>query len=161
MHSVVGKKRQSFTILLLLVALLLAGPMLRLRTQAAQGSRAATEAEVFAQLNENRAARGLSRLQWSDTLADCAAVRASEISVRFSHNRPDGRPWYSVNPNAQYGENLIYLTAGGDAATVFATWASSRAHRALFYDAGYTTAAIARYSVNGTDYWVIEFGYGQ
>lgn len=163
-HSVVGEKKQKKhclwrSLALCLLLLLVAGPLLKGGTATAATANEATPTEVFAVLNASRSAKGLPALEWDESLAYCAGVRAQEISVRFSHVRPGGHAWYTVDPDIQYGENLMYTTNSRDASNVFSVWASSPAHRALFYDAYYQTAAIAKYESDGTDYWVIEFGY--
>ena len=162
-HSVVGEKKKLYVrllsaLLLCVTFLFLAGPAATAQAKSTAGNEA-TAKEVFDTLNAARAKQGLDALSWDDTLASCSAVRAQEIRTRFSHVRPDGRQWYTVNADVQYGENLLQTTNSSDAATVFATWTSSKAHRALFYDASYETAAIAKYESGGRDYWVIEFGY--
>lgn len=152
------KTNRRLSVALILMALLVFASV-TIKAQAKSASESASAAQVFEALNAARASQGLSALTWDETLSACAAVRAQEISVCFSHSRPDGSAWFTVNPDVQYGENLMYTTYAADAWTVLNTWASSPAHYALFFDPFYRTAAVARYESGGCNYWVIEFGY--
>jgi hypothetical protein len=64
------------------------------------------EAQALAKVNEIRMANGLSAVQYSASLETTSVVRANEITTKFSHTRPDGSDWYTVNADLQYGENL-------------------------------------------------------
>lgn len=109
--------------------------------------------ELFILINNERAANGLNPLSWNGSLADCANVRASEATTCFSHTRPDGSDWYTVNPSIMYGENLA--TGQDNAQWVFNDWMASPDHRANIMNPGYTTYGSAR--VGNT--WAQEFGY--
>jgi uncharacterized protein YkwD len=111
------------------------------------------EYELFILVNNERAANGLSPLSWSGGLADCAYVRASEAVDCFSHTRPDGSDWWTVNPSIMYGENLA--TGQDNAQWVFNDWMASPDHRANILNPGYTTYGSSR--VGNT--WAQEFGY--
>ena len=77
----------------------------------ASSSQAAIDAcaGVFNLMNQQRAAQGLSALVWSDALTSAAQVRANEITTSFSHTRPNGSDFWTVDSNVQYGENLAKL----------------------------------------------------
>lgn len=111
------------------------------------------EYELFILINNERQANGLEPLSWSGGLADCAYVRASEAATCFSHTRPDGSDWYTVNPSIMYGENLA--TGQDNAQWVFNDWMASPDHRANILNPGYRTYGSAR--VGNT--WAQEFGY--
>jgi len=111
------------------------------------------EYELFILINNERQANGLEPLSWSGGLADCAYVRASEATTCFSHTRPDGSDWYTVNPSIMYGENLA--TGQDNAQWVFNDWMASPDHRANILNPGYRTYGSAR--VGNT--WAQEFGY--
>ena len=87
-----------------------------------------TEAEVIAKVNEIRVANGLNTLRYDASLEASADVRADELTVRFSHTRPDGSDWYTANPDLMYGENLAdgYNTADA----VVNAWMASPEHKA-------------------------------
>ena len=116
-------------------------------------------AETAAALvNEERAEQGLTSLTWSDALTQAAAVRAQECETSFSHTRPDGTDWWTVNSDLMYGENLAYNY--NSAAEVVEAWMNSEGHRANILKSSYTTIGIACYqTAAGKWYWAQEFGY--
>ena len=115
-----------------------------------------TEAEVIAKVNEIRVANGLNTLRYDASLEASAAVRADELTVRFSHTRPDGSDWYTVNPDLMYGENLAdgYNTADA----VVNAWMASPEHKANILKSDFTTVAVSTAVKNGKTYWAQEFG---
>ena len=115
-----------------------------------------TEAEVIAKVNEIRVANGLNALRYDASLEATAAVRANELTVRFSHTRPDGSDWYTVNPDLMYGENLAdgYTTADA----VVHAWMASPEHKANILKPDFTTVAVSSVVKNGKTYWAQEFG---
>ena len=112
---------------------------------------------AFDKVNEIRVANGMSALTWDASLEQAAQVGAAESSTVFSHTRPDGSAWYTVNENVMYGENLAKLYNNAD--DVVNGWMNSAAHKANILKADYKTGAIAVYNVNGQLYWAEEFGY--
>ena len=126
----------------------------------AASSQAALDAcsAVFNIMNQQRVARGLSALTWSDALASAAQVRADECTVSFSHTRPNGTAFWTVDSNVQYGENLAKLYQSADA--VYTAWMNSPTHAANIMDGGYKTVGIAICQTgDGSWYWAQEFGY--
>lgn len=115
--------------------------------------------EALDRVNSQRIAAGLPALVWSDALAVAAEVRANDEMVRsFSHTRPNGGEYWTVNSDIIWGENLAkgYSTADG----VVAAWMASPTHAANILDAGYVTCGIAIYEdADGKLYWAQEFGY--
>ncbi len=112
---------------------------------------------AFNLVNTHRANAGLSALTWSDGLAQAAAVRANEITTSFSHTRPNGSDWWTVNSALQYGENLAKLYNSAD--TVTAAWMNSPTHKANILYGGFKTIGIAIYQGPNGWYWAQEFGY--
>ena len=113
---------------------------------------------AFNLVNQQRASAGLSTLTWSDPLAVAAMVRASELPQLFSHTRPDGSDWWTVNSDIMYGENLAqyYYTADD----VVAAWVASPTHNENLMEPSFRTMGIAVYeSPEGKWYWAQEFGY--
>lgn len=141
---------KSFLRTLLLVAFL--GVMMS-TTGFAQNN---TEAEVIAKVNQIRVANGLNSLRYDASLEGAADVRANESTVRFSHTRPDGSDWYTVNPDLMYGENLAdgYTTADA----VVNAWMASPAHKANILKSDFTTVAVSTTVKDGKTYWAQEFG---
>lgn len=109
-------------------------------------------------VNEQRAMAGAGSLTWDPSLESTSNVRALEASQSFSHTRPDGSPWYTVNSAIMGGENLAY--GFNDAESAMAAWMASPTHADnVLYD-GFTRMAISVYSAdNGTCYWAQEYGY--
>ena len=109
-------------------------------------------------INAQRNGSGLPSLVWSDGLADAAAVRAQEITSVFSHTRPDGSNWWTVNSTLQYGENLAKLYQSSS--SVVNAWMNSPTHRANIMDSSFVTVGMAIYqTADGSWYWAQEFGY--
>ena len=113
--------------------------------------------EALELANQQRAAAGLAPLSWSNGLAAAASVRAAELPVLFSHTRPNGQDWYTVDGNIMFGENLAeYYDTPAD---VVAAWMASPTHRANIMDGEFTTCGIAVYRDGTGLYWAQEFGY--
>ena len=108
-------------------------------------------------VNEQRAAAGLSALTWSNGLESAAMVRAQEIVTTWSHTRPNGSDWWTVNSNLMYGENLAKGYSSADAAV--AGWMASPTHKANIMDGSFKTCGIAIFETGGQWYWAQEFGY--
>ena len=126
----------------------------------AASSQAAIDActAVFNIMNQQRVAQGLSQLSWSDALTSAAQVRANEITTSFSHTRPNGSAFWTVDSNVQYGENLAKLYQSAD--SVYTAWMNSPTHAANIMDGGYKTVGIAICQTgDGSWYWAQEFGY--
>ena len=120
-------------------------------------SQAAAQA-AFDIVNAKRQEAGLSALSWNSGLEQASAVRAVEASESFSHTRPNGSDWWTVNSNLMYGENLAkgYATAG----SAVDAWLASPTHKANIMDAEFTSGAIAIHiGSNGQWFWAQEFGY--
>jgi uncharacterized protein YkwD len=113
--------------------------------------------EAYNEVNEIRAEAGLDELIWDSNLESVANVRAKECSEKFSHIRPNGSQWYTVNSKIQGGENLAY---GFDTAEdAVEAWMNSPTHRDnILYDE-FEKAAISIYEENGIFYWSEQFSY--
>lgn len=113
--------------------------------------------KVFNLVNDARANNNLPALVWSDSLYNCGLVRVVEITNLWSHTRPNGTDWYTVDANLMYGENLGkgYNTAE----ELVNAWMSSPSHKEniLF---GFKTMAVSTYvGSDGKIYVAQEFGY--
>lgn len=113
--------------------------------------------EAFNEVNEIRAQAGLDELSWDINLESVANVRAKECSQKFSHTRPNGSQWYTVNSKIQGGENLAF---GYDNATdCVKAWMNSPTHRDnILYDE-FEKVAISIYEEDGICYWANQYGY--
>ena len=113
--------------------------------------------EVFNLVNSIRAENGLPALTWDDKLYESAKIRAQEITVCWSHTRPDGTDCFTVS-DVLHGENIAY--GYPDAASVVAGWMESQGHKENILRSGFTRTAIAYYvTADGTPYWCHHFGY--
>lgn len=118
------------------------------------------EYDLLVLVNQAREENGLAPLSYSGDLQSAAVIRASESSVSFSHTRPDGSDFWTVNSAIVFGENIA---AGQTSAQqVFAEWMASPGHRANILSADYQTVGFGM--VNNGDgvynmYWAQEFGY--
>lgn len=114
--------------------------------------------KAYNNVNEERSAAGLSSLKWDQNLESTSSVRSQECSVSFSHTRPNGKAWYTVNSNIQGGENLAFGFDDADSATE--AWMNSPTHRDNILYPEFSKIAISVYVADdGTAYWAQEFGY--
>ena len=112
---------------------------------------------AFEGANQQRVAAGLPALVWDNDLEIAAAVRAAECVQSFSHTRPDGSDWYTVNAQIMHGENLAY---GYDSASsVVSAWMNSPSHKSNILYPSFTKGAIAIYKSGSTYYFAQEFRY--
>ena len=107
--------------------------------------------------NKQRAAAGLGTLTWNNGLESAAMVRAQEIVGTWSHTRPNGSDWWTVNSSIMYGENLA--KGYNSASDCVAAWMASPTHKANVLFADFKTCGIAIYEQGGNWYWAEEFGY--
>ena len=114
--------------------------------------------EAFNQVNEIRIESGLDELDWNQNLESVSSVRAKECDEEFSHTRPNGSQWNTVNSKIQGGENLAF---GFDTASeTVDAWMDSPTHKDnILYDE-FTNGSISIYQNDeGVCYWANEFGY--
>ena len=115
------------------------------------GSSLKEYAQVFKEL-------GLTELTANKALIDAAKVRAKEITVNWSHTRPDGSEWFTVNDAIMYGENLSkgYNTAE----SVMQAWKDSKIHNDVLIEPGYKTIGVYVFVDSDGKAWIAqEFGY--
>lgn len=116
--------------------------------------------QVLALVNEERRKAGVAPLTLSAELQSAAAIRAEEITRRFSHTRPDGSKFSTVIPNGKYtmGENIA--AGKNTAAKVVQQWMNSPGHRANILRSDYTELGVGYvYKENSQymHYWVQIF----
>lgn len=102
--------------------------------------------QVWAYVNEERAAAGLNTLTWDENVYNFACQRAQAIVTDYSHN---GNASY-------YGEN-IEIDVSGDAETIHKIWYNSPGHHANYMNTMYGSGACAIYAYNGRYYCVETF----
>ena len=115
-----------------------------------------TEEVILSQINEVREKQGLSALTLSSGMTRSASIRAKESSYFFSHKRPDGTDWYTVD-GISLGENLY---KGGEefdpGEWVVSSWISSPSHLEVLMMDYVSQAGIGIYLENGTYYITLE-----
>ena len=118
------------------------------------------EMQVLNLCNAERAKYGLAPLSWdAANLAPGAAIRAQEITVYFSHTRPDGSRCFTAITNPGWvGENI----AAGQRTPeeVVNTWMNSSGHRANILNANFRKLGVGYVYVPGSmygHYWVQMF----
>ena len=111
--------------------------------------------ECFIRLNDYRKQMGVKELVWNDRLTEDAKVRAGECVSLFSHTRPNGKKWYSLDMEMMYGENLAknYF----DSESVMKAWSASPGHNANMLDDSFTLCGIAVVKDGKHIYWAQEF----
>lgn len=108
-------------------------------------------------INDIREENGLETLDWDINLETVADVRANEISDVFSHTRPNGKAWSTVNSKIQGGENLAF---GYDTPEeVVEAWMDSESHKENILYPDFEKCAIAIYEDNDILYWTEQFSY--
>lgn len=115
--------------------------------------------DVLDIVNKYRAEAGLSKLTMDKTLMSCALQRAIETSLYFSHTRPDGTAWYTVNNDKMSGENLTTGTNTSTAAAAMTSWMNSPPHKANILGSDFKSIGIGCVYVNGAWFWTQAFGY--
>ena len=99
--------------------------------------------QVLNLINQERLKNKIGILIKREDLTPASNLRAQEASVLWSHTRPNGKQYFSVN-DAIYGENLSrgYKTAS----EIVRAWMNSDTHRAVMLDPRYKGASIGIYN---------------
>jgi len=115
-------------------------------------------------VNVERTKEGLPALtKGSSSLLSAAAIRAQEISVSFSHTRPNGTGCFTVldEKGVTYsaaGENIAKGTTGYMTPTkVMELWMNSSGHKANILSKNYKSLGIGFYRSGGSDHFVQLF----
>ncbi|MBM6906078.1 hypothetical protein H6A29_07565 [Collinsella tanakaei] len=128
------------------------------------GSQSEGEAyDLLAMVNAERARSGVAPLAWDDEVAEAARLRASELSITFSHYRPDGSGFQEVMPfRLELGrpytcaENIAMRQRSAEA--VNAAWTSSMGHHYNMVNPESTVFGAACFiDGSGTKHWVELF----
>ena len=120
------------------------------------GSDSTWDDEIIAETNRIRTDAGLKPLKKNTRLMGDATVRAKEQTTVFSHTRPDGRPWYSADPDMMYGENLIW-TADASPKNAMDLWMHSPTHKSVILDPKYTEIGVGHVVAGNILYGAQEF----
>lgn len=114
------------------------------------------EYAMLEQINAHRAEAGLSPLALDEQLSAIASCRSYEVSLVWSHTRPDGRGYATVLDDYGYGaggveELLIYTSGVADGTAMADRWMASDTHREILLG-GWGVAGIGVYDANGFTY---------
>ncbi len=108
--------------------------------------------EVIELTNAEREKNGLHTLEIDDDLMELAQTRAEEVSVKYSHERPDGT---RVVKEYGYGENV---GAKSSPQKQVSSWMSSEGHRTNILIDWYEYIGVGCYHADdGRTYWVQIF----
>ena len=111
-------------------------------------------ADLLRRVNKYREKKGLNTLEENDYLNEMAQIRAEELSVRYSHARPEGGiliGTYGVN-----GE--IIVDVAKNPRDAFIAFKNSKQHNELMLDRSFLTFGSGYYvDGNGKSYWCILF----
>ena len=109
--------------------------------------------DLLRRVNKYRDRQGLNTLEENDYLNEMAQIRAEELSVRYSHIRPNGElaMRYGVN-----GE--IAMKGSKTPKDAFLAWKGSKQHNEVMLDREFLTFGSGYYvDGNGKSYWVVLF----
>ena len=111
-------------------------------------------ADILRRVNKYRDRQGLNTLEENDYLNEMAQIRAEELSVRYSHARPNGETLIG-----KYGVNgEIGMKGSKTPKDAFLAWKNSKQHNKLMLHGDYLTFGSGYYvDGNGKSYWVILF----
>ena len=99
------------------------------------------EQQIFEYTNEEREKAGLEPLEWNDNLTEAAHIRAEELTVKFSHDRPNGDP-YEFYFMGAHGE---ICTTASSPRNAMELWMDSDAHKEIMLDPHFKSVAIGCY----------------
>lgn len=119
--------------------------------------------EVYKLVNAERVKAGFAPLQYHNGLQQAAMVRAKEISIKFSHDRPDGTDSSTAIFEAGVGcasdENIARGYPSPE--SVVQGWMNSLGHKAAILRKSSTHIGIGFYENSyGTYFWTLETSEG-
>lgn len=110
---------------------------------------------IYDEINRERISESRSKLVMDRELMDYAMLRCKELSILFSHNRPNGESFYSAFDRA-YGEDIF--TGSSSAEYVIEQWLQSSSSRKDILTDYYKSIGVGAVEVDGSYYWVLIFG---
>lgn len=112
--------------------------------------------EIFTLLNEQRNMVGAAALEYRPDLTSASNLRAEESSKKWSHERPNGELFNTVDKRIS-GENLAY---GYNSADEFVTaWMKSETHKENILYSDFKGVCVGVYEKNGKLWVSLEFTY--
>ena len=108
--------------------------------------------DAFNLINKERRKVGLNEVQWSDTLASKARLRASECLAQYSHFRPSGEL-----STTSLGYSAEILAGGHSASEAVSRWMNSSSHKNTILDTRRNKCAVAKIKYEYGYIWVGVF----
>ena len=110
-------------------------------------------ADLLRRVNKYREKNGLNTLEENDYLNEMAQIRAEELSVRYSHLRPNGESVGGYGINGEIG-----MKGSKTPKEAFLAWKGSEQHNKLMLKSTYLTFGSGYYvNGNGKSYWIVLF----
>ena len=111
-------------------------------------------ADLLRRINKYRDRQGLNTLEENDYLNEMAQIRAEELSIRFSHIRPEGGILIG-----EYGVNGEIATERPETPRdAFLAFKGSKQHNELMLDREFLTFGSGYYvDEKGKSYWIVLF----
>lgn len=135
-------------VLLVLISIFAAYSIGYVADRAEPRTSSASEPSLIEQVNQLRQSKGLRALEEDPSLNKTAKIRAEDMAANnyFSHDRPDGTPWYDViyknrGADKTTGENLAECYPSNSA--TIAGWINSSSHYATLIDAKWSKIGMA------------------
>ncbi len=111
---------------------------------------------VLELVNEIRVKNGLSALVMTKKLEDAAMLRAAELTVSFSHTRPNGQKYNTAFEwTISSGENIAM--GQNTPEYVINDWMNSAGHKANILEPSFNSIGIGCFEYEGVIYWVQNF----
>ena len=116
--------------------------------------------EILALVNAERAKAGSNPLRLANDMMEGAAVRAEELTVKYSHTRPDGRKCFTVLKQQGRGVSENIAAGSPSPESVMHLWMNSPGHRKNILDPLYKELGVGYTYDKSTEYrhfWVQLF----
>ena len=110
--------------------------------------------ELFDLINRERAKVGAAPLAYRPDILQASNLRAKEASVCWSHNRPNGLPYYSADDRI-WGENLAKNYKNPQ--EIINAWLNSESHKKNLLNNRFKGACVGVFEENGKRWISLEF----
>lgn len=115
------------------------------------------EALMVSEINTSRSDFGVAGLRDDSRLRAAAQIRVLEIVDNFSHTRPGGLKFSTVDKDWVNGENIAYGRA--DVSLTHSRFMASASHKENILRSCFKSVGVASHRLdNGVIYWVVLFG---
>ncbi len=112
------------------------------------------ELKILESVNAVRSQYGLEPYALDEDFCKSAEVRAGEQTHSFSHVRPNGQEWFTVNQNVN-SENIAHLNAEYQKSLVVEAWMQSRVHRMNVLSQTSKNAGIGIIETENGEYYIV------